>query len=227
MRQMPIRIKYMAVLLPLSLIFIQSIYAESVFLKNGTIVEGKIISEINGEIAIQQIDNKTQTLKSSDVLRTIYSDEYKKMVNIIKLNGESIQGFIVAEDSSSYTVRIELNSAKEIQILKKEVNGILKKVKQATQTTELILKTEKEVYAPYEQINVDYENFPGSKYDWISIAPKDSPNEYYESYFYTGRKKSGRLTFQGVIAGEYEVRAYLHWAQGSYQVDKRVKFIVK
>jgi hypothetical protein len=178
MKQITIRIKYMAALLLLSLIFIHSLFAESIFLKNGTIVEGKIFSEINGEITIQQMDGKTQTLKSADVLRTIYSDEYKKMVNIIKLNGESIQGFIVAEDSSSYMVRTELNSAKEIQILKKEINGILKKVKQLAQTTELIMKTEKELYAPYEQINVDYENFPGSKYDWISIAPKDSPNEY-------------------------------------------------
>lgn len=205
-----------------------SAFAEAVFLKDGSILDGKILKETKESTRIQlAADNAIKMIPATDILRTLYNDEYKNMVNIVKLNGESVKCHIVYEDAEYYLVREDLASAKERKILKKEVNGILKKLKEPAKK-ELVLKTEKDTYTTSENPVALYENFPGSRYDWVSISPKNTPDEYYTSYQYTGGGESGKLVFEPVTEpGDYELRAYLHWSEGSYKVSKRFDFKVK
>jgi len=77
--------------------------------------------------------------------------------------------------------------------------------------------TNKRVYKPYEDIILEFSNFPGNNYDWISIAKPDEPESYYQTYSYTGsEKKNGKITLGGLEAGKYEIRYYYDWKNGKY-----------
>lgn len=75
----------------------------------------------------------------------------------------------------------------------------------------------KKVYAPYEEIVLEFSNFPGNRYDWISIAEPGSENTAYYTYAYTGEDmKTGAINLRGIEAGKYEIRYYYDWENGKY-----------
>ncbi|MFO7557988.1 MAG: CsgG/HfaB family protein [Desulfobacterales bacterium] len=75
----------------------------------------------------------------------------------------------------------------------------------------------KKVYAPYEEIILEFSNFPGNRYDWISIAQPGSENTSYHTYSYTGEDmKTGAINLRGIEAGKYEIRYYYDWENGKY-----------
>ena len=76
----------------------------------------------------------------------------------------------------------------------------------------------KKVYAPWEQIELDFSNFPGNNYDWVSIAKPDEPENYYQTYSYTGSGVTeGKLSLGGLDKGIYEIRYYNKWDEGKYE----------
>lgn len=87
-------------------------------------------------------------------------------------------------------------------------------------------KTQKSNYAPNEQIIVDYSGFPGNARDWITITPATRPDNSYGQYFYTQGKQNGTYTFNGLPAGDYQVRGYFNWSAGGYNVQTRSNFTV-
>lgn len=93
--------------------------------------------------------------------------------------------------------------------------------------SDIIMRTEKKVYARYENIVVIYKNFPGNKYDYISLAYSGKNETDYYEYDWTYGNVNGKLTFSGVEPGEYEVRAHLRYYNGSQEINKRYKFRVK
>jgi len=79
----------------------------------------------------------------------------------------------------------------------------------------------KKRYSPYEEIVLEVSNFPGNRYDWISIATPGSENTDYETYSYIGEDmKNGTISLSGIEAGQYEIRYYYNWENGQY--DYRV-----
>ncbi|MCK9526707.1 MAG: hypothetical protein M0R49_12385 [Limnochordia bacterium] len=80
--------------------------------------------------------------------------------------------------------------------------------------------------APNEDIVVHYQDFPGNKYDWITIVPADFPDNNFKEYYYTDGARSGLMTFAGLEPGQYEVRSYHNWSQGGYTVQDRYPFTV-
>ena len=107
-------------------------FAESVFLKNGGIVEGEITSEDDKQITIKTDDGKETTISRKDVLRILYHTNYKTR-RFIKTSQGEIPCHIVDENASSYTVRRELASAEEIVLPKSSVEYVASK-SQALQT---------------------------------------------------------------------------------------------
>jgi len=219
-------------------------YAQSVFLKDGSIVEGKIVTENDSFLTIKEGAEK-RNIKRSDIIRTVYNNDYKNRVNVVLMDGRIIKGYVVEESKDCYIVRKYLDSTKELKLEKSKINGILKddvaiKKDQPEDDTgddpgesaapsPVVISTDKSVYAPKENIIVKYSNMPGGRYDWISLAKKDSPDDNYETYYYTSRRTEGELVFKkGLPApGDYEVRVYLDWAMGSYKVSKRYPFKIK
>ena len=66
------------------------------------------------------------------------------------------------------------------------------------------------VYAPDENIVIDFSGFPGTN-DWISLAAKGTPDNHGLQYWYTNYKQSGSLVFSKLPPGEYEARGYTDW----------------
>ncbi len=90
------------------------------------------------------------------------------------------------------------------------------------------IRTQKNVYKPYEQIVVIYKNFPGNDTDWITIVKASDPPDTYGECPYTNGEKNGKMTFSGLEPGEYEVRVYFDWANtGTYDVQLRHAFTIK
>ncbi|MCU0846216.1 MAG: hypothetical protein MUC76_15005, partial [Spirochaetes bacterium] len=75
-----------------------ALHAESVFLKDGSIVEGKIVKETDAEIQITLKTKEQRSLPRKDVLRTVYHDEYRQVRYVHLLNGDVLEGYIVDED---------------------------------------------------------------------------------------------------------------------------------
>ena len=215
-------------------------WSQSIFLKDGSIIEGKIITENDVNLTVK-LKNKNIKLKRKNIIRTVYDNEYKSRVSIILMDGRKIKGHVVEEGKDYYILRKRLDSKRELKIAKKKINGILKSddiiqkndasIQPSDESSEfpgLAVWTHKKVYKPYEEIVVSFRSTPGGKHDWISLAKEGSPDSHYEAYYYVNRKNEGELFFKnGLPQGDYEVRVYLHWSKGSYKVSKRYSFKVK
>ena len=87
------------------------------------------------------------------------------------------------------------------------------------------IRTEKEVYAPKEEIVILFENMPGHSRDWVARAKSGAPDRRpLGGYRYLKGASSGRTTLDGLGPGEYEIRAY---KGGSYEVLARFPFRVE
>ena len=106
-------------------------YAESIFLKDGRIIEGDIIKETDKAMDVKLPDGKKMTIPRKDIIRTLVQDSYKTKMYIMKADKTVLPVYIVEEDNESYTCRIELQSAEEFHINKSEVLFISKLPPQA------------------------------------------------------------------------------------------------
>jgi hypothetical protein len=89
------------------------------------------------------------------------------------------------------------------------------------------LSTDKAVYLPSEEIKVAFSGLPGNETDWITLVSADTPDTNYGDWFYTGGEKSGAYTFSPSEPGDYEIRLYFNYPEGSYTVEARVKLKVQ
>jgi len=101
-----------------------SVYAESVFLEDGSIVEGDVIEETDTDITVRKANGIKVQIPRQFVLRRLETDKYKNKVRIHKKDGTVISGFIVLENPEGYTVRKDLNALDEIVVGREEVNRI-------------------------------------------------------------------------------------------------------
>jgi hypothetical protein len=106
--------------------FIGIAHAESIFLKDGRIIEGDIIKETDKAMDVKLPDGKKMTIPRKDIIRTLVQDSYKTKMYIMKADKTVLPVYIVEEDNESYTCRIELQSAEEFHINKSEVLFISK-----------------------------------------------------------------------------------------------------
>lgn len=88
------------------------------------------------------------------------------------------------------------------------------------------IRTDKDVYAPNEEIVILFENLPDHPRNWIALAKRGAPDQRpLGRYTYMkGGVTSGRTALGGLSAGEYEVRAY---KGGSREVLARYPFRIQ
>ncbi len=123
------RVKYYFILLftAASTILSSSLHAESIFLKDGSIVEGTITTENHATITVKQYNGKNRAVPRKEILRTLFTNDYKNKF-YFQLNGDKLAaGYIVDEDARSYRVRKYLYRPKETIILKSKVISFSKK----------------------------------------------------------------------------------------------------
>jgi len=105
--------------------------AESIFLKDGRIIEGDIIKETDKAMDVKLPDGKKMTIPRKDIMRTLVQDSYKTKMYIMKADKTVLPVYIVEEDNESYTCRIDLQSPEEFHINKSEVLFVSKVPPQA------------------------------------------------------------------------------------------------
>jgi len=89
-------------------------------------------------------------IQRKDLIRVLYSNDFKNKVFIYKLDDSVAEGYIVYEDRDNYTIRENLASANELSISKDKVNFISKK---KVVPTVIEKKVEVEKVVEVERIN--------------------------------------------------------------------------
>ena len=117
-------LRFAFVLIAAVIVFPVPIWAESVFVKDGSIVEGTVDSENDKRVVVKLSDNTKKEIKRADIIRIAYGDEYKTKSFIYKKDDTLLEGYIVDENRETYTVRTNITSIVEIQIPRKSVRAI-------------------------------------------------------------------------------------------------------
>jgi hypothetical protein len=110
----------------LFIISYHSVFAESIFLKDGKIIEGAITKETDKATEIKTSDGQKLSIARKDILRTLVNTSYKTKMYIMKDDKSVIAVYIVDEDNESYTYRTELKDPNESKIKKDNVLFISK-----------------------------------------------------------------------------------------------------
>lgn len=97
------------------------LYAESIFLKDGSIIEGEIVRENDRAMDIRLQDGAIKTIQRKDILRTLISTRYKTKMYIMMNDKTVLSAYIVEEDADHYICRTDLQSPDEFSIRKDAV----------------------------------------------------------------------------------------------------------
>ena len=108
-------------------VFTLPVQAEFVFLKNGSIIEGKVTADSADSITVRDKENKEKLIPRNSILRMLYTSLKLGKIYIQKRDGEGIVAFMVDEDRDSYTFRKELNKPDEFVLQRSDVLFIAEK----------------------------------------------------------------------------------------------------
>jgi hypothetical protein len=95
--------------------------AHSVFLKDGTILQGKIIHEGRASVTFKTDEGKRKIIPQNKILRILYINNTFGRVYIRLRDRSDMKVFIVDEDRISYTTRKVLSSPKETTIQRADI----------------------------------------------------------------------------------------------------------
>lgn len=113
-------IQFLLILLTV-LVFTLPLSAEFIFLKNGSIIECKIVRETYDATVIKKNDGKQEYIKRSDIMRILFSKIYMGKLYVHRTDGEIIEAFMVDEDQESYTFRMDITSPNEFKLNRDQV----------------------------------------------------------------------------------------------------------
>jgi TolB-like protein len=135
----------------------------------------------------------------------------------------------IADASAKVTADSEESLVSETGTLVASLTGEAVSVQSKAITPKVILKLTKQIYAKGEDIVVTYKKFPGTKYDYISIAKEYESARNHYTYQYTGGQTEGSVIFYSGVAepGKYEARSHTNYHKGNIQPTAVLKFTVK
>jgi len=99
-------------------------FPESVFMKDGSIVEGTVTGESDSYVKLKGKDNKVREIPRRKVLRVTFDQAFKKTVYLKRSSGKTIEGHVVDENATEYTIRENLDSPAEYIVEKKDIIAI-------------------------------------------------------------------------------------------------------
>ncbi len=105
----------------LSLALEVPLMAEFIFLKDGSITEGVIISDSAGSVTFRTADKKVKQIPRHSILRILYTKLKMGKIYIQKRDGKGLVAFMVDEDQENYTFRKELFKPEEFIIKRSDV----------------------------------------------------------------------------------------------------------
>jgi len=90
--------------------------AEYIFLKDGSIVECKILDETPEVLMVSVKDGRKLVFLRNNIIRVLYTKFYMGKVYIYKTDGKVLEVYIVDEDQENYTVRTNISKPEEFTI---------------------------------------------------------------------------------------------------------------
>jgi fibronectin type 3 domain-containing protein len=156
----------------------QTLMAEAVFLKDGSIIDGTIISDAAASVTIRMAEKKTKQIPRSDIMRILYTELKMGKIYIQKRDGKGIVAYMVDEDRASYTFRKELYNPEEFTLKRSEVLFMAEKNPSGLQV-EGVVGTDRvslKWLPPYDEVK---------RYN---VYAKKSENDKYELIDSTGSK---------------------------------------
>ncbi|HOP63412.1 MAG TPA: hypothetical protein PK906_08570 [Spirochaetota bacterium] len=120
------RVQTISIKRPSERILPPSVYS-SVFLKDGLIIDCRIVIESAKSIEVQPAEGDRKVLMKNNIMRIQYNNIYRDRKIFRKSDGTKIEGYIMAEDQESYLYRTVLNSPVEERIYKSELKSISRK----------------------------------------------------------------------------------------------------
>lgn len=91
----------------------------------------------------------------------------------------------------------------------------------------ILLMPEKHNFAPGQKITLAFSGFPARGQDWIALSSvSHKADQYFDMVMLEGRPHSGSHSFNGLPAGNYELRAYTNWPDGGYKIATKASISV-
>ncbi len=102
-------------------VFHTQLSAEFVFHKDGSIIEGSILSDTDKSVIVITKDKKQKLFPREKIIRILYGKLKTGKVYIQKRDGEGITAFVVDKDQDSYTFRNDLYKPEEFTLNRSDV----------------------------------------------------------------------------------------------------------
>ncbi len=103
---------------------IPAVHYSSVFLKDGAIIDCRIIREGIRFIEVSPLEGERQIIQRSDIMRIQYNNSYKNKKVFSKRDGTKIEGYIMEENDKEYIFRKDLYSPEEGRVFKNDLSSI-------------------------------------------------------------------------------------------------------
>jgi hypothetical protein len=162
--------------------------AEYIFLKDGKIIQGTIVSD-ESDIIAAKIGNKTEKIPRSNIIRILYTELGMGKVYIQKRDGTSVIAYIVDEDRVSYVCRKDLYSAEEFTLKRSDVLFVAEKNPSGLKGEADMTFVKLSWLPPYDPVNTyniyiktgknKYEKIDSTSKKEITIKNLKSNTEYY------------------------------------------------
>ncbi len=95
--------------------------AEYLFLKDGSIIKGKVINDTPDAVTIQNEQNYVLTYPRFKIIRVQYSEINMGKIYVQMRNGENFRGYLIEEDRDSYTFRNIIDKPEEFLVPRPDV----------------------------------------------------------------------------------------------------------
>lgn len=113
-----------------------SLYAEAIFLKDGSIIKGRITRDSTDSLTLLDESGKEREIPRSNIRRILYTDLKLGKIYIQKRDGKNFVAYIVDEDRDSFTFRMELYKPEEFVIKRADILFIAEKNPSGLQVTD-------------------------------------------------------------------------------------------
>ena len=152
------------------------LHAEFVFLKDGGIVEGKIVSESASAVTVT-VKDANKRIERSKILRVIYTELTLAKMLVQKKAGDSFTAYLVDEDRDNYIFRKELYKNVEFSYKRSEILFLAERnpsgLKGEAGTNDIKLSW----YVPYDPMkkyNVYWKKEKNDKWDLQQVSKSNS-----------------------------------------------------
>ncbi|MBN1534483.1 MAG: fibronectin type III domain-containing protein [Spirochaetes bacterium] len=100
---------------------LRDLRSEYVFLKDGKIIPGSVVGDTAAGIVVRQKNGTTATIPRNTISRVAYTNLYLGRLYVRLTDGSDFLGFLVDEDSDTYTFRKSLESPDEFRVDRQDV----------------------------------------------------------------------------------------------------------